>query len=118
LDYIAGQHWMLVNFYRAAVGISLTVSVITLTALFFNLPVIAAILMLRKRVSPTFVRLVLVGGFAIAATCTLWRVFEEKAGLPPVTYLFGPPSRLFYVAIVAGVGWLLSLVLTPRRKSA
>lgn len=101
---------------RFLFGFMLPASVLVLTALAFNAPLMLAARLARGRVRPLVPKVALAVGFAAATAYRLWSMewFDVwRHGNPPVTYVLG---YLPWILGFGAAGWFAGGVLAGRAQ--
>jgi len=85
----------------------------------FNLPLVAALLLVRKRIGPMTSAVVLTATFAAMASYIIWTVEWTdvyRHGMPSFGYFFR--TMIVYTAAMAAIGWLAGRRIGRSRADA
>lgn len=94
-------------------------SLLLAAAIVFNVPLLVAARLARKRLRPLVSRLALATGFALAAAYVLWTMewFDVwRHGVPPLRYVLS--AYLPWVAALAVAGWFAGGLILRQRRPA
>ena len=92
--------------------------ILTGWALLWNAPLIAALVLLRRRLTAMVPRLLLAAGFCASAWWLLYRLewFDVwRHGVPNLRYL--ARAYIPYGILLAAIGWFAGSIVVPRRRA-